>query len=127
MRRTKIRLSQVRELAMLQCTKTEACSVLGISNKQFNTLLKNHEGFRKAWEAGLDYGKMSIRRKQMNLANTNAAMAIHLGKVVLGQSDKSQLEISGPDGGPVEFDFNKVSKADRDRLRKTLAQATSST
>ena len=37
---------------------------------------------------------MSLRRAQFNLAKTNAAMAIFLGKNYLGQKDSADIEFN---------------------------------
>ncbi|HNC88725.1 MAG TPA: hypothetical protein PL000_07225 [Anaerolineales bacterium] len=44
-------------------------------------------GFSSAYERLCNSGKASLRRNQLNLSSTNAAMAIWLGKQKLGQSD----------------------------------------
>ncbi len=52
---------------------------------------------------GRQRGKLGIRRKQVEVAmGGNVQMLVHLGKHMLGQTDKVQTEISGPNGGPVE-------------------------
>lgn len=50
--------------------------------KNFSEVLKLKKG----------KGKISLRRSQWKLAETNAAMAIFLGKQYLGQSDNPQSE-----------------------------------
>ena len=42
-------------------------------------------------------GKISLRRYQMRMAETNATMAIWLGKQYLGQTDKQELAVSSND------------------------------
>jgi hypothetical protein len=43
----------------------------------------------------------------------NATMLIWLGKQYLGQSDKTQHELSGPGGGPIEWvELVKVAQSD---------------
>ena len=47
-------------------------------------------------------GKMSLRRKQFEVANAGSIpMLIWLGKQQLGQADKSETSLSGPNGGPI--------------------------
>ena len=65
---------------------------------------KREPASREAWLAAKDEGKASLRRIQMQLATKNAAMAIFLGKNLLGQSDKHEMEHSGPQGGAIQTD-----------------------
>jgi hypothetical protein len=93
----------IKRLAMLLCTEEEAAGFFGISVSKFKKLLATDRKVRKAWRVGMESGKISLRRKQMRLASTSAAMAIFLGKNYLGQQDKVSNEISGKGGKPVEF------------------------
>ena len=118
-----IKLSEIRSIARLQPTRAEAASVLGISVTKFSRLLKEDKRVSKAWEEGFELGKVSLRRKQMRLAGSNAQMAIHLGKQYLNQSETSKLEVSGPGGKAVEFDVAKLSRDERKQLRNLLTQS----
>ena len=93
----------VRQLGMLQCTQEEAAAFLNIGFVTFKRLLRREPTIREAWERGLKGGKVSLRRKQMRLANSNPAMAIFLGKQYLGQRDVQTNELTGKNGQPVEF------------------------
>ena len=81
----------VEKLASMMCTQEEIASYLGCSTK---TLQRDSE-FCRTYKEGLDKGKMSLRRKQMKLADKSAAMAIFLGKNYLNQTDKQEVEHSG--------------------------------
>ena len=50
---------------------------------------------RDIYMAGKERGKASLRRVQFDLAKRNAAMAIFLGKNLLGQSDQQAHCFSG--------------------------------
>lgn len=51
-------------------------------------------------------GKASLRRMQWKSAEDgNTTMLIWLGKNILGQTDKVQNEISGPNGAPVQINL----------------------
>lgn len=52
------------------------------------------EGFREIYNKFADGGKASLRRMQLNLAKTNAGMAIWLGKQKLGQHDNIHVSAS---------------------------------
>jgi hypothetical protein len=119
-----IKTSEVKRLSGLQCSAEEIAHYFGITIAKWRQVLKDDDVVREAFEHGQAGGKISLRRKQFLLASDNAAMAIHLGKQYLGQVDKSKLEVSGPNGGPVEtFDYSKLSDEDRKALRKTLTKA----
>lgn len=77
-------------LCGIQCTFEEICSVLEVSpvalrgwvNRTYGT------GFREVFSIYRNKGKASLRRTQFKLAEKNAAMAIFLGKNILGQTEK---------------------------------------
>ena len=80
---------QVKRLCAIQCTRDEIASYFGISHDTLQrACLRDHKrhfcDLRAEWAEG---GKCSLRRKQWMLADKNAAMAIFLGKQMLGQKD----------------------------------------
>ena len=84
-------------LCAIQCTGEEIAGILDMSYESLNNKLKQEQGI-----GFLDYfakksatGKMSLRRKQFKMAETNPTMAIWLGKQYLGQRDKREIEHSG--------------------------------
>ena len=94
---------QLGRLASICCTIEEAAAVLGISRVQLHERLKI-ESFRDAWDEGQAKAKESLRRHQFKAAKAgNTTMLIWLGKQLLGQKDKPESEISGPNGGPLSF------------------------
>jgi hypothetical protein len=86
-------IATITGLAQIQCTQEEAAAVLGVHRDTFGDFLRRDKKGREAWENGLLRGKASLRRTQFRLAETNAGMAIFLGKNMLGQRD--QIEHSG--------------------------------
>jgi len=124
MARRRVKLSEIRNLARLQCTQSEACGFLGISPVTFKKILKTDSRARAAWEDGHKEGCVSLRRKQFRLAGKHAGMAIFLGKQYLGQTDIVVNEHSGRDGGPIQtFDLKKLDAKDRKKLRALLELA----
>lgn len=122
--RKSIKISLLKQLCELQCTREEIAAAFNISVSSLDKLIEKDEAVRAAIEYGKTQGKISLRRKQFRLASSSASMAIHLGKQYLGQTDKSQLEVSGPGGGPVEtFDYSKLTPDERAALRETLQRA----
>lgn len=119
-----IELSDIRQLAALQCTEAEAASFFNISTKKFKEILSKFPDVADAWEQGKNLGKTTLRRKQLRLASTSSAMAIFLGKQMLGQKDVNTTELTGPNGGPIEStDFSSLSQDERNQLREILSKA----
>lgn len=87
----KIDYDTVERLASIMCTQEEIASFLGCS---VDTLQRDEE-FCGVYKKGLDKGKMSVRRKQFQMCDSNPTMAIWLGKQYLGQSDKNDINQSG--------------------------------
>ena len=95
--------NQFEKLCAIQCTKDEIASWFNCSpdtiekfcartyKDTFTAIYKNHSG----------KGKVSLRRNQFKLAETNVTMAIFLGKQYLGQSDKIETVNSFEDLTPL--------------------------
>lgn len=111
-------------LAALQCTVAEAANSIGCSERTLYNRLRDPE-YRAAWERGRARGKISLRRKQFRLADKDSRMAIHLGKNYLGQKDKVDHELSGPDGQPISVAASWTDLVRRARKRKAPAAETS--
>lgn len=86
---------QFQQLCALQCTKSECASVLHISESTLLRHIQEHyeENFETIYKKYSECGKTSLRRFQFNLAKTNAAMAIWLGKQMLNQRDRDQEDV----------------------------------
>ena len=88
----------------IQCTQDEICSVLGMSDTTLNRRLKERdiENFEALYKKENADGCKSLLRMQWDAAESgNATMLVWLGKQYLGQRDKLNTEITGPNGGPV--------------------------
>ena len=87
--RIEIDKNQFEKLCGLQCTKVEICDWFSVTEKTLNSWCKRTygEGFSLIFDKKRNNGKISLRRKQWQLADTSAAMAIFLGKNYLGQTD----------------------------------------
>src|SRR4051794_14556975 len=78
----------VEKLASIQCTDEEIAAVLGVHSDTIKRRKKIPE-YAEILAAGRAKGRASLRRIQWKLAEGgNAAMAIFLGKNLLGQRDK---------------------------------------
>lgn len=89
---------RLKNLVRIQCTQTEICSILGMSDTTLNRRLKErkYENFEDFYKKHNDEGRMSLRRMQWSAAeNGNSTMLVWLGKQYLGQSDKQEQTISG--------------------------------
>jgi len=78
----------------IQCTRDEICEVFGMSDTTLNRRLKERgeENFEALYKKHQGEGKASLRRMQWKSAeNGNATMLVWLGKQVLGQSDKQDI------------------------------------
>ena len=92
-RKKDIDLRQLSELAGIGCTYEEIAGVLGCSTEYIEDQLNQNPAFAMAFHEGKASMKTSLRRTQIQLAQSgNAAMCIWLGKQHLNQSDKQHIE-----------------------------------
>lgn len=86
------------ELCKIMCTQEEISAVMGLSHDTLQRAVefrycRRFKDVMKDLQAG---GRASLRRNQFKLSETNAAMAIWLGKQYLGQTEKiEQIEQHG--------------------------------
>jgi len=104
-------------LAKIQCTIKEAAAVLGITKQTFISLMKRDPIVSERWENGLESGKASLRRNQFKMSETNAAMAIWLGKQYLGQREPVRL-FDGDDAGQVVLGKKEQAQAAAEQAHK---------
>lgn len=79
----------------IMATFAECAALLDITEQTLAYLFQRHPETRDAWISGKENGKTSLRRKQFNLANTSATMAIFLGTNYLGQRDHRTMHLDG--------------------------------
>ena len=78
---------KIEQLASFGCTNTEIASFFDCSE---TTLTRNYGGFLTK---GRDKGKIRLRQLQWKQAEKgNVSMLIWLGKQVLGQTDRQEVE-----------------------------------
>lgn len=87
--RKELNFEQLEKCMGWQCTEEEISDFFNMSIETLNTRCKEHYGetFLETYKKHSATGRMSLRRYQFNLAKTNAAMAIWLGKQMLGQRE----------------------------------------
>lgn len=93
--RIEIEWAQVDQMCQMQCTALEIAGVLGCSVDTLNLRLHEEKGmgFKDYFYIKGSAGKVSLRRKQFQTALAgNVTMLIWLGKQVLDQKDKSEID-----------------------------------
>lgn len=93
--RIDVNWEMVKKLCGIQCTQEEIAAVMGFS---VDTLIRACErekniDFAEYYKKNSHIGAISLRRWQYKLAESgNATMLIWLGKQILGQSDKAEID-----------------------------------
>ena len=89
--RKEINKTEFEKLCFLQCTRKEFCAWFDVNEDTLNRWCKeNYDGrtFSAVFKEKRENGLISLRRTQFQLAEKSPAMAIFLGKNLLGQTDK---------------------------------------
>jgi hypothetical protein len=95
--RKQIDKTEFEKLCFLQCTEREFCSWFDVSDETLNKWCKeNYDGrtFLDVFKEKRENGIISLRRTQFQLAEKSPAMAIFLGKNLLGQTDKVEQTVN---------------------------------
>lgn len=97
--RIEIDIDQFKGLCAIQCTLEEIASWFKCSEDTIERWCKrelkmNFADAFKTYSAG---GKISLRRSQFRMAETNVSMAIWLGKQYLGQREQHDVQMSSDD------------------------------
>lgn len=98
--RIEIDKSQFEKLCSIQCTQEEMASFFGCSPDTIERWCRREykERFAEVYAKKRGIGKISLRRSQFRLAETNVTMAIWLGKQYLGQREPQQeIQVSHDD------------------------------
>ena len=91
--RAEIDLAVLRRAAAIGCTNEELAVVVGVCSKTFYDHLKQDPDMQQAIDEGRQAGRTTLRRLQWQRANAGSdTMLIWLGKQLLGQRDKAQIE-----------------------------------
>jgi len=107
-------------MGQIMVTEAEAASFFGVGINTLKRFFAEHPEARETFENGKNIGKISLRRLQLRLAEKNPAMAIFLGKNVLGQSDRVAHFGGGPEDGPIQY-ANMTEEEINARLEALLA------
>ena len=98
--RKEIKQKEFENLCGIQCTKLEICAFFDVTDKTLESWCKRtyHAGFSEVFSQKRGMGKISLRRKQWQLAEKSASMAIWLGKQYLDQRDNVDVTVSDAKG-----------------------------
>lgn len=98
--RKEIKQKEFENLCGIQCTKLEICAFFDVTDKTLESWCKRtyHSGFSEVFSQKRGMGKISLRRKQWQLAEKSASMAIFLGKQYLGQRDNVDVTVADAKG-----------------------------
>lgn len=96
-KKTPIDLTVVEQLASMHCTEEEMGAWFGITGRTIRNYKAEGGPVADAIERGWSNGKISIRRAQIKAAieDRNPSILIWLGKIMLGQSDRQEVNVSG--------------------------------
>lgn len=94
--RIEIDQKQFEQLCSIQCTLNEIAGFFNCSTDTIERWCEREygESFADIYGKKRGIGKISLRRSQFRMAETNATMAIWLGKQYLGQRDV--VEVAAP-------------------------------
>ena len=100
--KTDISLDDLQNLCRLNCTMPEIAAFFDIPLRTLEDRYTNDPEVRAAIDHGRELGKISLRRKQIQIMEDgNSTMAIWLGKNLLGQRDN--LDVTTEDKGQKEL------------------------
>lgn len=94
--RIEIDMEQFEKLCAIQCNLNEIAGFFSCSPDTIERWCKREykENFAEVYEKKRGVGKISLRRAQFRMAETNPTMAIWLGKQYLGQTEKQEVVMS---------------------------------
>ena len=119
----KIDLVELEKLCSLQCTDEELAAFFGVSARTIENRRKQPK-FAEVMSRGKAKGKISVRRAQMKLLDAgNGTMGVWLGKQLLGQRDVTPIELSGPNGHPVQFSLQAIDAIVHHARQRTRSPA----
>ena len=91
--KTNLDLADLEKICRLNCTMPEIAAFFDIPLRTLEDKYTNDEAVRRSIDKGRNQGKLSLRRKQLQILDetNNPTMAILLGKQLLGQRDKHDI------------------------------------
>jgi hypothetical protein len=113
-------LTRLAYLGETQCTSDEIARAFGVTPAAFDTWMDTSDRCRGALEHGRSRGRAALRSAQLRLAQTNASMAIFLGRLYLGQSERREGDTVDP------AEAAQTAERVREKLAALFAQASQS-
>ncbi len=107
---------QFEKLCGLQCTLEELCCYFDCNTDTIEKWCKKtyHKNFSEVFKLKRGNGKISLRRKQFEVAmDGNPTMLIWLGRNILNQTDKIEVDVSTIDDSTREEVDDLVAKVKR--------------
>ena len=104
---------ELKKLCRLQCTLVEIADWFNCSEDTVERRVKEEYDitFAEFFKKHSARGKMSLRRKQMQMAlKGDRTLLIWLGKQYLGQKDRQSLEHSGEGGGSIKIEVEHATE-----------------
>lgn len=99
-------LAQLEKLCQLNCTNAEIAAFFKVTERTIERRIAGNKQFREIVQHGRAYGKLSLRRKQMEVALAgNTSMLIWLGKQLLGQVDRAERSVNDDEPAPLAVSF----------------------
>ena len=96
----KIDLDAVERAASIGCTAEEIAAIVGVGRRTLFDHMERDPEITAAIERGKDKGRATLRRMQWQGAQKgNATMLIWLGKQMLGQKDRHEIDLNTPVSG----------------------------
>ena len=114
--RKEIDIQQFEKLCGLQCTQEEIANFFDCSVDTIERWCKRtyKTTFAEAYKVKSVSGKISLRRYQFKLAEKSSAMAIFLGKNILGQKDDRYETQSTESNGLLESIADVIKRREKD-------------
>ena len=120
-----LNLEELERLSRLNCTMPEISAYFDIPLRTLEDKFANELDVRKAIEKGRATGKLSLRRRQIQIMEetNNPTMAIWLGKQMLGQTDKQEIVQDINIEDRKVLDISRLTDDDLNNLERTLKYA----
>ena len=114
-------IGNLEKLCRLNCTMPEIASYFDIPLRTLEDKYTNEPKVRNAINKGRNQGKLSLRRKQLQILDetNNATMAIWLGKQLLGQRDKHDIVTEDRSTGKLSEALAIAERLARDECNAT--------
>ena len=116
------------ELATIGCTQGEIAYLCGFNPSYFSEMVNKDPDLKAIIECGYADMRQSLRRTQISVAQEDRSvpMLIHLGKNILSQTEKLEIDANVEEKSTIEINFGDeiTPKAKKSKLAETAQDAT---